>query len=122
MSEGRLRGVTVLVLEDDYYLADDAAQTLAGAGALVLGPCRDGEDAVALAEQEKPNCALVDINLGVGPAFGHARALLAQGVRVIFLTGYDREVIPHDLAQQPCLQKPVDARVMVAAIEGACRI
>ena len=115
-----LSGVSVLILEDDYYLADDAAQALQEAGATVLGPCSDAAEAIALADRKKPGCALVDVNLGRGPNFAPARALLARGVSIIFVTGYDEDVIPEDLRNLPCVNKPVGAVRLVAAVGGAC--
>jgi hypothetical protein len=37
-NEADLRGHRILVVEDDYYLATDAARALRGAGAEVIGP------------------------------------------------------------------------------------
>lgn len=116
----QLKGLSILVVEDDYYLADDASQALARAGARVLGPCAGGEEAMALADRETPDCALLDVNLGRGPDFAPARALAARGVPIVFVTGYDPLVIPHDLAQSPCLQKPTDPRRIVAAVCTTC--
>jgi DNA-binding response OmpR family regulator len=121
MSEGkRLSGISVLVLEDDYYLADDARHALEDAGATVLGPCSRAAEAADLAERSRPDCALVDVNLGGGPNFAPAQALIERGVSVIFVTGYDCTVIPPNLAHVPCLQKPAHARKIVAAVGQAC--
>jgi FixJ family two-component response regulator len=111
----------VLVLEDDYYLADDTAKALEEAGATVHGPFSDAADAIAFADREKPGCAVVDVNLGRGPNFAPARALLARGVSIIFVTGYDGEVIPEDLRTVPCLQKPVSEARLLSAVGSACR-
>jgi hypothetical protein len=46
MSNALLAGRSVLVIEDDFYLADDAGQTLEDAGAGVLGPASNVEDAL----------------------------------------------------------------------------
>lgn len=109
-----------MVIEDDYYLADEATSALAQAGAQVLGPYADAADAVTRADRHKPDCALVDVNLGRGPNFAPARALLARKVPVVFVTGYSAEVIPEDLAHVPCLQKPTDGRKIVAAVCSSC--
>lgn len=116
----RLSGLAVLVLEDDYYLADDARQVLEDAGARVIGPCADAAEASALADETRPDCAIVDVNLGDGPNFAPAQALLASGVPVIFITGYDHNVIPAALSHVPCLQKPTQSHKIVAAVEQLC--
>jgi DNA-binding response OmpR family regulator len=117
----QLKGLSILVVEDDYYLADDASRALARAGARVLGPCAGAAEAIALADRETPDCVLLDVNLGRGLDFAPARALAARGVPIVFVTGYDAVVIPHDLAEAPCLQKPTDARRMVAVVSNTCR-
>jgi DNA-binding response OmpR family regulator len=115
-----LKDFSVLVLEDDYYLADDARRTLEAAGAEVIGPFRDAGAAVAALDQSTPTCALVDINLGGGPDFGPARTLVARGVPIVFITGYDAEVIPPEFRHAPCLQKPVEGRKIVSAVGALC--
>ena len=115
-----LAGLTVLVLEDDYYVADDTRIALEAAGASVLGPCAAATRALALAERTPPDCALVDINLGDGADFSAAKHLLELGVPVVFMTGYGADVIPAALSDLPCLQKPAAAQKIVDAAASAC--
>jgi len=115
-----LSGISVLVLEDAYFLAEDSQRALEEAGARVLGPYRDFEATLAaLREGACPNCALVDVNLGYGPTFEPARALRSAGVAILLVTGYDAAVIPVDLKDAPCLQKPVEPRRLVSAVVSA---
>ena len=112
-----LTGRRVLVVEDDYYMAADTASALRGAGATVLGPCPTLETTQDLLEDEPPTHAVLDINLGGGgPRFEIARMLKERGVPFIFLTGYDPDVIPHDMADVVRLQKPVPFRAIVEAV------
>ncbi|MCR5876901.1 response regulator [Phenylobacterium sp. J426] len=116
----QLVGVEVLVLEDDYYLADDARRTLENAGARVIGPFYDPDHAVQAAEARKPTCALVDINLGDGLSFVAAERLQAGGVPIIFVTGYDAEMIPPALQDAPRLQKPIEPHAVLQAVRTVC--
>ena len=112
-----LAGRTVLVVEDDYYMANDTAAALRGAGATVLGPCPSVEATQDLLEGETPTHAVLDLNLGGGgPRFEIARMLKESGVPFIFLTGYDPDVIPKELETVFRLQKPVPFRAIVEAI------
>jgi DNA-binding response OmpR family regulator len=120
MSRHELEALSVLVLEDDYFLAHDAKDALERAGARVVGPYHDAAQAIAEVDREKPNCALVDVNLGRGPNFAPARALIARGVPVAFLTGYDIEALPDDLADMPWLQKPINEGGVVSAVQTIC--
>lgn len=116
----RLEGLSVLILEDDSYLAFDSKQALEGQGASVMGPCATAVDAILLADAQAPDCALVDINLGGGASFTPARALLGRKIPIAFLTGYDPSVVPEDLKAVPCLMKPVESEQVIAAIERLC--
>jgi CheY-like chemotaxis protein len=106
----------VLVVEDDFFLAEDEKETLESVGATVLGPCADAAEAFALLSHQRPDCAVLDVNLGGAPSFDLARAMSAQAIPMLFATGYDASVIPPDLAHIPRLQKPVDLRALISAV------
>jgi CheY-like chemotaxis protein len=108
---------TVLVVEDDYYLAGDTAAALRGAGATVLGPCPSEDATLDLLESNTPTHAVLDLNLGGGgPRFKIAHALRERGVPFVFLTGYDSASVPADLADVVRLQKPLPLRDIVEAV------
>lgn len=112
-----LTGRTVLIVEDDYYLAGDTAAALRGAGATVLGPCPSEDASFAVLDMAAPTHAVLDLNLGGGgPRFDIAHALKARGVPFIFLTGYDPDSIPADLADIVRLEKPIPFSSVVEAI------
>lgn len=112
-----LTGKTVLVVEDDYYVAADTAAALRSAGATVLGPCGTEEDALHLLQEETPIAVVLDLNLGGGgPKFEIARQLGKRGIPFLFLTGYDLDVIPDELADVQRLQKPIALRDVVEAV------
>jgi two-component SAPR family response regulator len=116
-----LSGLSVLVLEDSFYIAEEARRLLENAGARVLGPCSDLSASLAVMERQRPDCAMVDINLGDGPEYGPARAILGAGVPVVLVTGYDPAGVPEDLKSLPCLQKPVVPHRLIAEVGAACR-
>lgn len=111
-----LHGRAVLVVEDDFYLADDTRQFLEDAGAEVLGPVSAADEALSLLEIRRPDCAVVDVNLGAGPSFGLASALQVREIPFVFLTGYDRDIVPAEFRDVPCLQKPVDPERVIVAL------
>lgn len=112
-----LTGRSILVVEDDYYLASDTAAALRGAGAAILGPCPSEYATFALLATKRPTHAVLDLNLGGGgPRFAIAEALQALGVPFLFLTGYDPEVIPPAMAGVPRLQKPVSPATVAEAV------
>lgn len=112
-----LAGRTVLVVEDDYYIASDIATALKAAGADVIGPCPSEEATREVLDTETPTHAVVDLNLGGGgPRFGVAHLLQDRAIPFIFLTGYDCDVIPEQLAKAPCLLKPTPFPSIVEAV------
>lgn len=117
MSGSDLTGRRVLIVEDDYYMASDAAAALRGAGAEVLGPCPTEAATRDLLERHAPTHAVLDLNLGgAAPHFEIAELLRNRGVPFVFMTGYDSDVIPPGLADTVRLQKPVNFQTIVEAI------
>ena len=114
MGAGILSGSRILVVEDEYYLADDARVALAEVGAEVVGPVPTVGEAAALLEAEAAiDGVLLDVNLRGEMAFAVADTLQARGVPFIFVTGYDRAALPERFAAVPILGKPLDSAHLV---------
>jgi DNA-binding response OmpR family regulator len=116
--ESGLNGQSVLVVEDDYYLAADMARLLRELGADVVGPYPDADSAIAAISATRPDIAVVDVNLGAGPSFGIARALQQSGIPFVLMTGYDASVIPDEFSGVGRLKKPVEFRSVVNSLAG----
>ncbi|MDX8436955.1 hypothetical protein RFN25_26365 [Mesorhizobium abyssinicae] len=65
------------------------------------------EDASRKIASEDVECATVDINLGGAPTFAVAAELKGHGIPFIFVTGYDRTIVPSEFSGVPRLVKPV---------------
>jgi DNA-binding response OmpR family regulator len=115
-----LSGRTILVVEDNYMLAQDNSEALTRAGAKVLGPFSSEEEAALCAQQEATDCAVLDINLGEGPSFMLADELRDHGVPFLFVTGYDAEAIPPKYSDVPRLEKPFAENRMIEAVRRLC--
>jgi DNA-binding response OmpR family regulator len=114
---GFLDGLRILLVEDEYLLALDMQETMEGWGATVVGPVGRLEPAVALAQSEALDGAILDLTLYGEDALPLADLLLADGLPLIFLTGYTIGKIPDRFAGIPVLAKPFDG----AAGEQALR-
>lgn len=114
--DAKLDGHRVMVVEDEYFIATDAAHALRVAGADVMGPCPSEDAASAAVEQQRPDAVIVDIDLGEGPSFTFARSLKARGIPFVFVTGYDEDVIPVEFQGVERLQKPVEIGQMIDAV------
>jgi CheY-like chemotaxis protein len=96
----------VLVVEDEYLIADDIAGVLSAGGAEVIGPVGTEEKALQLVASETLDLAVLDLNLHGAMAYTVADALRQKGVPFVFSTGYDRSVIPEAYADVPRWEKP----------------
>lgn len=114
--EPDLSGHLILVVEDEYYIATDAARALQNAGAALAGPCPTEEGARAELEKQRPDAVVLDINLGLGPSFTLAESLQEQNIPFVFLSGYDHDVIPERFKDVERLEKPVQVRHLVSVI------
>ena len=111
-----LAGTTVLVVEDEFYLAMDLKEGIERAGGTVLGPCADVAGGLAQLEGEAAHCAVVDINLGEGPSFAMAEELVRRRLPFLLLTGYDAPTIPAELAHIERIEKPAEIERVLAAV------
>lgn len=119
MAKPPLLGARVLIVEDDYWQAQDGRNWLVDAGAEVVGMTGSPSTALSSIASNSVDIGLLDINLLGQTSFDVARALLAEGVLVLFITGYERGQLPSDLTHLPVLTKPID---WAATIEEICRL
>jgi CheY-like chemotaxis protein len=85
----------VLIIEDEPIIALDLQQLVESAGHEVVGVASSEEEAVTLAEAEKPSLVLADINLGEGGdgASAVSRILARHSAPVIFVTAYPERLL-----------------------------
>ena len=83
-----LNAVSVLVVEDNWHVANAMKAALEQLGMRVLGPAATTAEAKRLAVEEPPKVAIVDINLKREMASDLIKELHAQGVRVVVASGY----------------------------------
>lgn len=115
-----LAGLRVLVVEDDYFIADEICTTLRNSGAEVLGPAPDLEQGLRVVKSQPIDCAVLDINLHGDLAFSLASELQRRGTPSIFATGYDSSVLPETFAGSVRLEKPVDLTALLHAVQDVC--
>ena len=114
-----LAGWRVLVVEDEYFLADDLASALGRLGATVVGPVPTRADALACLDRgERIDAAVLDINLHGEMVWPLADALLARGLPFVFATGYGQAMVPSAYGRVPRWEKPFDPEDLVRALPG----
>jgi DNA-binding response OmpR family regulator len=113
-----LAGRRILVLEDEYFLADDLAEALRSAGAEVIGPAAGADEAMAMIAAAAPDLAVLDINIKGEMSFVVADELARRGLPFVFATGYDPRSIPERHAGRLLWQKPFDIAELVGRLSG----
>ena len=117
MSEdAALRGRHVLVVEDEYMIAEELGACLREAGASVVGPVGTLEAAMSLAASHPVDVAVLDMNLAGVSVIPLAAALEARGVPFVFSTGYDASAIPIGFRDVPRCEKPISFRALKRAL------
>ena len=108
-----LSGRRILIVEDEYIIAADLAQSLEGLGAKLIGPAGSVADALALIARERAiDVAVLDVTLGSEKIFPVADVLQARGVAFVFATGHDAWIVPTAYANAPHFKKPIDTRAL----------
>ncbi len=111
-----LDGRCVLVVEDQYLVADEMRRMITAMGGEVLGPVARPAAALALLDGSAVDFALLDINLGAEDAYPVAAELMHRGVPFIFATGSEPWVIPEAFQDIPCLDKPLTSKTLADAV------
>ncbi|MCF8470202.1 MAG: response regulator, partial [Parvibaculum sp.] len=113
-----LAGQRILVVEDEFFVGLEIAQTLEAAGAAVTGPLRSLEDAEDMAAENSFDMAVLDVNLDGKYALNLALDLRRRGTRVVFATAHadDTHLFQGEAAAIPRLSKPTRARTLLRAL------
>jgi DNA-binding NtrC family response regulator len=115
----QLSGVRVLVVEDDPLMAMDLEDTLADAGAVVVGLCQTVDEATARVDADDFAVAVLDFSLGSDTASSVARRLARRGVPFVLYTGKSRrEPSLYEWAGR-ILEKSASPRALVSAVRTA---
>ena len=111
-----LRDRLVLVVADEYLVADDLCRELEGVGARVLGPAPSVAAALALLAGTRPDAAILDVNVAGECVTAVADGLAALCVPFVLVTGYDGWALPPSLAAASRCEKPVDLASIARAL------
>jgi PAS domain S-box-containing protein len=111
-----LRGWRILIVEDAVLLALELESGLQDAGAEVIGPAYELEEALALLNQPV-DAAVLDANLNGHSVLPVAEILAARGVPFVFATGYGESGgVGADFVDAPVIRKPYDVTQVAAAL------
>jgi len=122
--EAGLTGMRILIVEDNFLVADMLCEVLREYGCEIVGPAANvewGEKYVEAAGGEAAlSGALLDVNLNGDTSFGIAGMLQARGIPFIFLTGYGEQMkLPSEFKGVRRVSKPCDIGVLAEMMRAA---
>jgi DNA-binding response OmpR family regulator len=117
----QLRGLSILVVEDEYFIAMQIADAIKCCGGSVVGPVAGLEKARDLARQETVDGVILDLMLNGRTTLSFADELMSRSTPVILATGYAQSHIPERYSNLPQLTKPLREAALVRLIEHTFR-
>jgi CheY-like chemotaxis protein len=116
-----LAGKRILLVEDEFIIAAMAEDMLTRLGATVIGPASTIATALRLAESDRIDAAVLDVNMDGDRIDPVAEALGARSIPVIFATGYGARALgrPQDAL---VLDKPYTQEKLAAALAQALNL
>lgn len=112
-----LAGRRVLVVEDEYFIADDISRELISLGAEIIGPIAELKEAERILNGGATvDGALLDINLRSEMIFPLARFLRSRKVPFLFTTGYEKASLAPEFQDVPLFEKPLDLPMITRSL------
>jgi DNA-binding NarL/FixJ family response regulator len=111
----------VLIVEDEFIIAEEIASIVGGLGHTVVGPAGTIEEAVSIIADVPLDFAIVDANLRGRSSAELGDSLTERQVPYCVCTGYRLDDIRAAFGDIPVVQKPVRERALAAILESAPR-
>ena len=114
-----LAGKHVLIVEDEYFVADEVRRALEKAGAVVVGPAPSVEIGMHLIDDNNVDGAILDIRLDGETVFPIAERLQDLGIPFVFATAYMQADIPERYGGYYLCEKPAELSAIAEALFAA---
>lgn len=110
----------ILIAEDEMIVAQDLCETVEEVGFHVEGPYAGISAAMLGFQKEKPDVAILDVELCDGNVFAFARTLKAENIPVIFHSGsLSKTEITDQFPEAIVRMKPCPPNSLLAAVGEA---
>lgn len=116
-----LRGLRILILEDELLVALETKATIRGLGGIVVGPYARVDTALQAIQEHALDGAILDINVAGVQSFAVADALQARRVPFAFCTSYGQDIVPPRFQTAAIVEKPFDPENLAEALAKAVR-
>jgi DNA-binding NtrC family response regulator len=112
----KLKGRRILLVEDSPVISDATGMMLEDMGCDLVGPAATMAPALVLAEEEKLDAAVVDINIRGGKAYNLLTVLARRNVPFLLTSGYADWSMPDEWRERPRLTKPYNEQELQRAV------
>jgi two-component SAPR family response regulator len=117
-----LAGLRILIVEDELLVAMDYEEMLRREGCTVLGPVGRQSTALDLLKRERPDAAILDLNLAGERSTAVAEALEALQVPFVVVSGYGERTLQEAvLRRAPRLDKPMRPQELIGVLANIAR-
>ena len=108
---------SVLIVEDEPFIAFDLADAVADAGAKVIGPALTVSEADDALDGATPSLACLDINIGSDLVWPIAQRLHDDGVPFVFVSARcTQSDLPDPFSGYQCIAKPASQADLIGAL------
>lgn len=120
--EREVEGAKILLVEDEFLIALDLQILLYRLGCDVLGPVGSVAEALVLLRHDRPDAAVLDINLRDGLVTPVIERLSVMDVPFVLVTARDTSALDDPrLLDTPAMSKPVEERALRAGLARLLR-
>jgi two-component sensor histidine kinase len=107
-----LSGRRIMIVEDEALVAMTLEDQLEELGLSIVAVCATVSEAMKAIDDNSPDVAILDVNLGGQLVYPVAELLTNRGIPFVFVTGYGRESVDRRYASIQILEKPVERQTL----------
>jgi CheY-like chemotaxis protein len=110
-----LAGRRILVVEDDYFVAQALSGLLEEADAAIAGPVGWLDETLVFVHEhgDKFDAVVLDVDLHGEKSYPVADLLRHLEIRFVFTTGYGVDALDKEYRECPRCEKPIDSRMLL---------
>lgn len=116
-----LEGARVLIVEDEFFIADDLVRALRQKGGEPVGPAGTIKQAEELIASEHLDAAILDLNLRGEMASKLIARLAAARLPCVIVSGYGEDAMPESVSGVARLEKPVSPSSVMNSLAAELR-
>lgn len=109
----------VMIVEDDFMIADSLEETLLEAGYEVCGIASKVKEAIEMGKTYRPDLAIIDLRLANGEYGTEVAAAICQDskIGVLYASGNPEHPLLERAQGEACLSKPYTGEMVVTALQ-----